>query len=61
MLNRTGLSIDPWDTPLVTDLQLGIVSLTTTLRAQPFRQHLIHAGRKQLKPVAFSKILLLVV
>ncbi|KAK4806792.1 hypothetical protein QYF61_005588 [Mycteria americana] len=42
MLNRTGPSIDPWATPLVTGIQLDFVPLIATLWAQPFSQFSIH-------------------
>ena len=38
MLSRTGPSIDPWGTLVVTGLQLDFVPLITTLWAWPFRQ-----------------------
>lgn len=42
MLNGTGPSIDPWDTPLVTALHLDGVLLFFTLWTQPFSQFSIH-------------------
>ncbi|GAB0181629.1 hypothetical protein GRJ2_000628200 [Grus japonensis] len=42
ILNRTGPSIDPWTTPLVTGLQLDFVPLITTLWAWPFSRFSIH-------------------
>lgn len=38
MLNRNGLSMDPWGTPLFTGLQLDFVSLITILWASLFSQ-----------------------
>lgn len=40
--NKTRPSIDTWDTPLVTGLQLGFVSLITTLWTWLFSQFSIH-------------------
>jgi len=37
-LNKTGLSTDPWGTPLATDFQPDSTSLITTLWALPFSQ-----------------------
>ena len=41
-LSRTGPSIGPWGTPLVTDLQLHFVPLITTLWAWSFSQFSTH-------------------
>lgn len=42
VLNRTGLSIDPWDKPLGTGLQLGFVPLISPLWAQSFSQFSVY-------------------
>lgn len=42
VLNRSGLSIDPWDKPLGTGLQLDFVPLISPLWAQPFSQFSVY-------------------
>jgi len=41
-LNKTGLSTDPWGTPLVTGLRIDSAPLMTTLWVLPFSQFSIH-------------------
>jgi len=52
--NRTGLSIDPWGTPLVTGHQLVLTPFTTTLWNRPSSQFLTQPKVYLSKPWAAS-------
>lgn len=53
ILKRTGFNMEPWETPLVTGLQLDLTPFTPTLWAQPHSQFLtqwsVHLSSKLLQ------------
>jgi len=56
VLNRTGPSIDPWGTPLVTGLQLDFMLLITSLRARPFSHFLVHLIDAYAAPTSIASL-----